>query len=85
MSSGTFDSEGSTYNISRVLTADYKLDQAAMDAYGKPHWSTSYVFYFFWGFAASTGAMLYSVLWYGYDSWVAIKNGFKGRRDDYGE
>jgi hypothetical protein len=42
MSSGTFDDTGTRYNTSRILTANYELDQAAMDAYSMPHWSGSY-------------------------------------------
>ncbi|KAL3419940.1 small oligopeptide opt family [Phlyctema vagabunda] len=42
MSSGTFDDTGSRYNTSRVLNADFTLNQAAMDAYSMPHWSGSY-------------------------------------------
>ncbi|KAK5129138.1 hypothetical protein LTR08_003803 [Meristemomyces frigidus] len=85
MSSSTFDSTGATYNISRILTPDYHLNQTAMDEYSKPYWSVSYVFYFFWGFAASTGAMLYSALWYGKDCWSIFKSTWKGEIDDYGD
>lgn len=44
MSSGTFDKNGEEFNISRVLTSDYRLDQAGMDAYSRPYWGVSYVF-----------------------------------------
>jgi hypothetical protein len=47
MSSGTFDKNGSEYNTSRVLTADYRLDQAGMDAYSRPYWGVSYVLSYF--------------------------------------
>ena len=39
--------------------------------------------YFFWGFASSTAALLYSILWYGKDSWVAMREAIQGRREDY--
>lgn len=45
VSSNTFDSTGAVYNISAVLTPDYRLNQTAMDAHSKPYWSVSYVFY----------------------------------------
>ena len=83
MSSSTFDSSGSSYNISRILNPDYSLNQAAMNAYSLPHWSSSYAMYFFFGFAASTGAMLFSVLFYGKDSYIAIKEAWLGRRESY--
>lgn len=47
MSSDTFDKNGDTYNISRVMTPQYTLDQAGMDAYSRPYWGVSYVFSFF--------------------------------------
>ncbi|KAI6262912.1 hypothetical protein ACKVWC_007736 [Pyricularia oryzae] len=82
MSSGTFDTTGARYNVSRVLNSDYTLDQAAMDAYSEPRWSPSYAMYFFWGFAASTGALLYAVLWYGKESYIAVMDSWKGRDND---
>ncbi|KAH9817762.1 OPT oligopeptide transporter protein [Teratosphaeria destructans] len=86
MSSNTFDEDGNPYNITRVMTPDYQLNQTAMDNYSQPHWGTSYVFYFFWGFAASTGAMLYSVLWYGKDCYTVFMNSWKGKAmDDYND
>ncbi|KAF2717787.1 isp4 protein [Polychaeton citri CBS 116435] len=83
MSSDTFDSNGTSYNITRVLTPTFQLNQTAMDEYSTPHWSVSYVFYFFWGFASSTGAMLYAILWYGQDAYQAVKNAFQSRREEY--
>ncbi|KAK4218481.1 oligopeptide transporter 6 [Rhypophila decipiens] len=83
MSSGTFDEDGNRYNISRVLTPQFTLNQTAMDEYSEPHWSISYAMYFFWGFACSTGALVYAALWYGRDSWVSIREAWQGRRNDY--
>jgi OPT family oligopeptide transporter len=85
MSSGTFDSEGNRYNISRILNPDYTLNQTAMDAYSQPNWSVSYAMYFFWGFACSTGAIMYAGLWYGRDSWNAVVDAWKGRANDYND
>ena len=85
MSSGTFDITGSKYNISRILTPEYTLNQTALDNYSLPRWSMSYAMYFFWGFACSAGALVYSFLWYGKDSYIAIVEAWKGRRDDYND
>lgn len=84
-SSETFDKTGADYNISAIMNPDFTLNQTAMDAYSKPYWSVSYVFYFFWGFAASTGAMAYATLWYGKDCWVIFKKAFRGQYDDYND
>jgi len=83
MPTGTWDDTGASYNISRIMNPDHTLNQAAMDNYSMPHWSTSYAMYFFCGFATSTGAMLYSILWYGNQAWTGIKDGWQNRHNDY--
>ena len=83
MSSGTWDLTGKKYNISRIMTPEFTLNQTAMDNYSMPQWSASYASYFFCGFAASTGAMVYSILWYGKDSYRALVDGYKNRLSDY--
>ncbi|KAF7956268.1 hypothetical protein EAE96_005188 [Botrytis aclada] len=83
MGSGTYDSTGASYNISRILNPDYTLNQEAMDAYSKPYWSASYALQFFFGFAASTGAMLYAALWYGKPAYQGMKDAFRNRRSNY--
>lgn len=86
MSSGTYDAYGQRYNISRVISMpSFTLNQTAMDEYSLPYWSVSYVMYFFWGFACSTGALVYAALWYGKSSYVAVVDAFKGRREDYND
>ena len=83
MSSGTWDNTGNQYNISRIMTPQFTLNQTAMDDYSKPYWSASYAMYFFCGFAASTGALLYSCLWYGKEAWDGLKMGWFNKRDSY--
>lgn len=85
MSSKTFDDTGAVYNISSIMNPDWTLNQKAMDNYSLPNWSISYAMYFFWGFCCSAGALVWSILWYGKDSWIAIKEAWQGRRDDYGD
>lgn len=85
MSSGTFDKNGHAYNITLVMTPAHTLNQTAMDAYSLPYWSVSYAMFFFWGFACSTGALVYAVLFYGKSSYTAIIDAFKGRRNDYND
>jgi hypothetical protein len=83
MSSGTWDDTGAPYNISRIINPDFTLNQTAMNDYSLPYWYPSYAMYFFCGFAASTGAMMYSVLWYGKAAWTGLKDGWKNRQSDY--
>jgi hypothetical protein len=37
--------------------------------------------YFFWGFAASTGAMIYAILFYGPAAYRGLKYAFKSQRE----
>ncbi|PCG92141.1 Oligopeptide transporter OPT superfamily [Penicillium occitanis (nom. inval.)] len=83
MSSSTFDSTGEAYNISRVLTADGRGNYTALHEYSLPYWSTSYAMYYFWGFASSAGAIVFSLLWYGNESWDAVRQMFKRGRAEY--
>lgn len=83
MGSGTWDKTGANYNISRILNPDFSLNQEAMDAYSPPYWSASYALQFFFGFAASTGAMVYSVLWYGVPAYHGMRDAFRNRRSNY--
>jgi hypothetical protein len=85
MSSGTWDDTGVSYNISLVLTPQYTLNKTAMLDYSLPQWSTSYAMYFFCGFAASTGAMVYSILWYGKQAWAGFRDAWQNRRSDYND
>ena len=83
MSSGTWDNTGADYNISAILTPQFTLNQTAMNEYSKPYWSPAYAMYFFCGFAATTGALLYAALWYGKSSYEAFTEAFQNRRSDY--
>lgn len=38
---------------------------------------------FFWGFAASTGALMYAILWYGKEAYRSTMDSFKNIRSDY--
>lgn len=84
MSSGIFDKHGAEYNVSRVLHAgNFTLDQGAMEAYSEPYWSVSYLMYFFWGFASTTGVLVYALLWYGKEGYTTIVGAWNGRRDNH--
>ncbi len=85
MSSGTWDDTGAKYNISRVLNSDFTLNQTAMDAYSRPQWSVSYAMYFFWGFAATTGALMYAILWYGKQAWIGLKESWNNKRSSHND
>jgi hypothetical protein len=82
MNSGTFDESGNTYNISRIMTPEFTLNKTAMDAYSTPRWAPSYSMYFFWGFAATAGSIVYAILWYGKETYVMLWASFRNRRNE---
>lgn len=85
MSTRTWDKNGNKFKISKVITPEFTLNQTALDSYSQPFWSPSYTFYFFFAFAATAASVFYAVLWYGKESWVALKDAYQGRREDYND
>lgn len=85
MATGTWDITGAKYNITSIMTPQNTLNETAMLDYSMPQWSASYAIYFFCGFAASTGALVYSILWYGKQAYTGLKDAWKGRRTNYND
>lgn len=85
MSSSTFDSSGLSYNISRVLTPNFRGNYTAMAEYSLPYWSTSYAMSFFWGFASSAAAIVFAVCFYGSTAWYVIRKTVKDGRGSYSD
>lgn len=85
MNTGTWDDTGAAYNISQIMTPQYTLNETALQDYSMPQWSTSYAMYFFCGFAASTGALVYAGLWYGKQAYRGLKDAWSNRRTDYND
>lgn len=83
MDTDTYTFNGSTYDVTAIMTADNKLNETALAEYGKPYWSPSYVFFWFWTFAALSASMAYAILWYGKSGWEDFKNAWNNNRSDY--
>ncbi|KAK4705116.1 hypothetical protein P7C70_g1089, partial [Phenoliferia sp. Uapishka_3] len=72
-SSGLFDNTGSSYNVSRVLNSDYRLDEAAYAAYSQPYQSAGYACMFFCFFACYTGSVVHAGLYHYPEIWSGFK------------
>jgi OPT family small oligopeptide transporter len=83
MDTGTYTVNGSTYDVTAVLGADNELNETAFALYGNPYWAPSYVFYWFWGFAALSGSLVYAFLWYGKQSFEGLRDAYQGKFNDY--
>lgn len=83
MDTGTYLKNGSSYDVTAIVNADYTLNQTLLAEYGDPHWAPSYVFTWFWTFAALTASMTYAILWYGKSGWNDFKEAWKNQRSDY--
>lgn len=74
-----YDNTGNTYNISRVLNADFSLDVAAYEAYSPAYLGASNAFLYGAFFAVYTATMMYVVLYHGKEIWSTTKATFKNR------
>ncbi|OJJ49109.1 hypothetical protein ASPZODRAFT_13846 [Penicilliopsis zonata CBS 506.65] len=83
MDTGTYTANGSTYDVTNILTASNTLNETAYAEYGSPYWAPSYVFYWFWGFAALSASLMYALLWYGKEAWNGLRDAFSNRYNDY--
>ncbi|OOG00122.1 hypothetical protein ASPCADRAFT_161658 [Aspergillus carbonarius ITEM 5010] len=83
MDTGTYTANGSTYDVTAIVGANMELNRTALAEYGAPYWAPSYVFYWFWTFAALTASMAYAILWYGKSGWRDLKAAWQNKRSDY--
>ena len=69
-----FTGSGQPYNISKIIDANFQLDQAAYSAYGQLHLSTFFVFTYGIGFAALSATVVHVILFHG--RWVIYDSCF---------
>ncbi|WVQ64639.1 OPT family small oligopeptide transporter [Kwoniella botswanensis] len=82
LSSSTFDNQGKTYNVSRVvnkLTLDFELEK--YKEYSPMYVSMSYSLTYGLSFAAVTAVVVYTVLYNGKEIWARFKDAKHGGED----
>ena len=58
--SGTYDNRGGAYNVSRILTKEFRLDEEAYRAYSPLFLSTTFAISYGLSFAAITALVVYT-------------------------
>jgi OPT family small oligopeptide transporter len=62
--SRTFDNTGKRYNVSRILTSDFKFDEAKYKAYSPMFLAPTFALNYGLSFAALTAAVVHTILFY---------------------
>ncbi|KAJ7481221.1 OPT oligopeptide transporter [Mycena galericulata] len=81
LSSSTFDNTGASYNVSKVVNADYTFNEAKYKAYSPMYISTAYSISYALNFAAVTGIIFHTYLYNGSEIWAKFRNAREGGED----
>ena len=82
ISSAVFDDTGKPYDVSRILTPDYRFDHEAYSKYSKVYLPITYVLSYGVQFASLSALVTHTVCWHGSDIWQQSK---KSLAEDRGE
>ncbi|KAI6109915.1 OPT oligopeptide transporter protein-domain-containing protein [Pisolithus sp. B1] len=74
MSSSLFTGNGSTYNQTSILDAQYQLDIQEYAVVGPPYMTTTFAVSQLAGYASMGAAFSHVILWHWRELWVAFKN-----------
>ncbi|KAI3399059.1 hypothetical protein diail_7859 [Diaporthe ilicicola] len=80
--SSTYDNTGSSYNVTRILTPEFTLNQEAYKAYSPLFISTTFAMSYGLSFAAIASLIVYTYLHYGDMIWSQWKESKKTKNDD---
>lgn len=72
--SATYDNTGSSYNVTRILTPEFRLDLAAYKAYSPLFLSTTFAMSYGLSFAAIASLIVYTYLNHGKQIWQQFRN-----------
>ncbi|KAI0104948.1 small oligopeptide transporter [Hypoxylon sp. NC0597] len=79
--SSTYDNTGGTYNVSRILTAEFTLDEEAYKAYSPVFISTTFALSYGLSFAAITALIVYTYLHHRKAIWAQYRNSTNEKPD----
>ncbi|KAH8651252.1 OPT family small oligopeptide transporter [Xylariales sp. PMI_506] len=79
--SSTYDNTGSSYNVTRVLTSDFTLDEEAYKNYSPLFLSTTFAMSYGLSFAAISSLIVYTYLHHGKMIWKQYKNSTNEKED----
>lgn len=72
--SSTYDNTGSSYNVTRILTPEFRLDVEAYKAYSPLFLSTTFAMSYGLSFAAIASLVVYTYLNHGKQIWQQFRN-----------
>ncbi|KAJ7806252.1 OPT oligopeptide transporter protein-domain-containing protein, partial [Mycena olivaceomarginata] len=81
LSSSTFDNTGASYNISKVVNADFTFNEAKYKTYSPMYISSAYSLSYALNFAAITGIIFHTYLYNGSEIWAKFRNSREGGED----
>ncbi|KAI0121994.1 small oligopeptide transporter [Daldinia grandis] len=79
--SSTYDNTGATYNVSKILTPQFTLDEEAYKAYSPIFISTTFALSYGLSFAAITALMVYTYLHHSKAIWDQYRNSTSEKPD----
>ncbi|KAI8959412.1 small oligopeptide transporter [Daldinia sp. FL1419] len=79
--SSTYDNTGATYNVSRILTSQFTLDEEAYKAYSPIFISTTFALSYGLSFAAITALIVYTYLHHSKAIWDQYRNSTSEKPD----
>ena len=77
MSSSVYDNSAKPYDVKKILTPNYKFDQAAYDNYSKIYLPITYVLSYGVQFASLTALITHTACWHGRDIWQQTLKSFR--------
>ncbi|KAI1102848.1 small oligopeptide transporter [Jackrogersella minutella] len=79
--SSTYDNTGATYDVARILTPEFTLDEEAYKAYSPVFISTTFALSYGLSFAAITSLIVYTYLHHSKTIWAQYKNSTNEKPD----
>ena len=87
LSSAVFDNTGKPYDVSRILTPEFRFDQDAYARYSRVFLPITYVLAYTAQFAGLSALVVHTACWHGKDIWLQTKQSFlikdSSRKADY--
>lgn len=80
ISSTVFDDTGKPYDVSKILTPDYKFDHEAYRNYSKVYLPITYALSYAVQFASLSALVTHTICWHGRDVWQQSQKSFAHER-----
>ena len=69
LSADVFDNEAHLYNVTRILTPEYLLDETSYEEYSRVYMPITYVLSYALQFAGICALLTHTICWHGTDIW----------------